>query len=128
MVAHAEGTFENQGWDEQTLVELDEGKTTRARVKQAFIGDIVGDGAVDWDMYYRPDGTAHFVGIYRLTGKLDGRSGTIVMQTTGEFDGKEAKGDWLVVGGTGELRNISGNGRFAAPLGPSGTYALDYEL
>jgi hypothetical protein len=127
-MSHAEGTFENQGWDENTLAELDEGKVTRAHVEQSFAGDVTGAGRVDWDMYYRPDGTAAFVGIYRIDATLDDRSGTIVMRTTGDFDGKEAKGDWLVLGGTGEFRGISGAGRFAAPMGPSGTYQLDYSL
>jgi Protein of unknown function (DUF3224) len=127
-MAHAEGTFENQGWDEQTLAELDEGKVSRATVTQAFTGDIEGLGEVDWDMYYRPDGTANFVAIYRLRAEIGDRSGTVVMQTTGEFDGSEAKGDWAILGGTAELSGITGTGRFAAPMGPKGTYQLDYEL
>jgi hypothetical protein len=127
-MSHAAGTFENQGWDESTLAELEEGKVTRAHVQQAFAGDVTGAGTVDWDMYYRPDGTATFVGIYRIDATIGDKAGTIVMQTTGGFDGKEAKGDWLVLGGTGGLRGIEGHGRFAAPLGPSGTYQLDYTV
>jgi hypothetical protein len=128
MTTHAEGTFENAGWDEQTLAEFDEHKLSRAEVQQTFSGDLTGPGTVAWDMVYRPDGTANFVGLYRLDATLDGRRGTIVLQTTGAFDGQQVDGDWLVVGSTGDLAGLSGTGTFSAPMGPSGTYAFDYDL
>ena len=69
MSTRATGTFKIEGWDEQAYSESDDGaKLTRAAVKQAFSGDIEGEGAVEWLMCYRPDQTADFVGLQRIVG------------------------------------------------------------
>jgi hypothetical protein len=128
VTTHAKGTFENKGWDENDVEVLDEGKITRASVQQSFSGDLAGDGNIDWVMYYRPDGTASYVGVYRIAGTLGERSGTVVIETTGAFEDGVARGDWRVLGGTGELAGVRGTGRFEAPTGPNGSYELDYEL
>jgi Protein of unknown function (DUF3224) len=127
VATHVEGNFENKGWDEETVSEFDGTKITRAHVQQTFAGGIAGDADIDWQMYYRPDGTASFVGLAKITGTVDGRDGTLVVTSNGEFDGKEVHGDWVVVGATGTIEGLSGTGTFAAPMGPSGTYSFDYE-
>ena len=44
-------------------------------------------------MSYRPDETADYIGLQRITGRLGGRSGSSsVLQTYGTFDGKVAAG------------------------------------
>ena len=68
------------------------GKLTAPSVTQTFTGDVEGDGAVQWLMSYRKDGTADFVGLQRVRGSIGGRTGTFVMETIGEFDGKVAAG------------------------------------
>lgn len=131
MATHATGEFELKSWDEEPYDEIEGGgKLTRAVVTQGFTGDIEGDGAVQWLMCYRPDGTADFVGLQRVTGRVGGRSGSFVLQNTGTFDGKQATGPWSVVPGsaTGELRGLSGQGEFGAPHGPKASYTLDYDL
>jgi len=128
MAIHIEGQFENKGWNENTVSEFDGAKITHANVKQAFTGGLDGDADIEWQMYYNPDGTASFVGLAKISGAVDERRGTIVLQSIGVFDGKEARGDLAVVGATGDLQGLRGTGAFAAPLGPSGTYTLDYEL
>jgi Protein of unknown function (DUF3224) len=132
MATHATGKFKIDDWDEQTYAEIEAGgKLTRASVKQAFAGDIEGDGAVEWLMCYRPDKTADFVGLQLINGQLGGRSGSFVLlQTAGTFDGKVARGELSVVpgSGTGELGGLSGRGEFSAPLGGEPSIALDYDL
>jgi hypothetical protein len=131
MTETASGQFKVESWDEQTYAEIDGGrKLTRASVTQAFSGDIEGDGAVEWLMCYREDETADFVGLQRVTGQVGGRSGTFVLRTDGIFDGREAKGEWFVVPGSGteELRGLRGKGGFTAPLGPEATITLDYDF
>ena len=128
MSTHAKGTFENKSWDEDTIETIGDGKVTRASVKQSFTGDISGDSNVDWHMYYAPDGTASFVGLQRIDARLGDRAGTIVVQTTGVYDGSEARGDWVVVGGTDGLAELSGTGEFSAPMGSTGEYRLDYDF
>jgi hypothetical protein len=131
MTETASGQFKVESWDEQTYAEFDGGgKLTRASVTQAFSGDIEGHGAVEWLMCYRPDETADFVGLQRVTGQVGERSGTFVLRTNGIFDGREAKGEWFVVpgSGTGDLRGLRGRGGFTAPLGPEATITLDYDF
>lgn len=131
MATEATGTFKLEGWDENTYEELDGGrKLTDARVKQTFSGDIEGEGEVRWLMAYRPDETADYIGLQRITGSLGGRSGTFVLQTSGTFDGKVAAGPWEVLAGsgTGELEGLSGSGTFKAPMGGAPEVTLSYEL
>ena len=124
-----QGSFDVTSWNEETYEELpDGGKLTRAVVEQAFSGDIVGEGAVRWFMAYLADGTAHFVGLQRVRGTIDGRSGTFLMETSGAFDGTEAHGSWTVVAGTEALEGLRGTGGFRAPHGSHATWELDVEL
>ncbi|MHB8531371.1 MAG: DUF3224 domain-containing protein [Solirubrobacteraceae bacterium] len=132
MTARATGTFAIEGWDETTYMDTEEGgKLTKASVKQAFSGDIEGEGSVEWLMCYGADETAHFVGLQRIVGRIGERSGTVaLLQTHGTFDGKEAKGELSVVpgSGTGELRGLRGTGAFGALHGAVASMTLDYEI
>ena len=128
-MATASGSFSVASWNEDTYDEPDGGgKLTRATVGLTFSGAVEGDASVQWLMAYRADGTAHFVGLARLRGTVDGRSGTFVLENTGEFDGMVARGSWSIVAGsgTGALEGLSGTGGFEA--GQEATYTLDYEL
>jgi Protein of unknown function (DUF3224) len=132
MAARATGKFEIKGWDEKPYGEI-EGtrKLSQASVKQAFSGDIEGEGDVQWLMCYREDETADFVGLQRVVGQLGDRSGSFVLlQTDGTFDGSVARGRLSVVpgSGTGELEGLSGEGEFRAPHGSEASVTLDYEL
>jgi hypothetical protein len=132
MSTQASATFKIEGWDEKPYAEIEgDRKLTQASVKQAFAGDIEGEGSVEWLMCYRPDKTADFVGLQRIVGQIGGRSGSFVLlQTEGTFDGKVAKGRLSVVpgSGTGELSGLTGSGEFSAPSEGEPTIALDYEL
>jgi Protein of unknown function (DUF3224) len=121
------GSFENTSWDEKSIEEREDGaKLTQAAVTQKFDGDIHGDGAAQWLMSYRSDGTAHFVGLQRVDGTIDGRKGSFVLETLGDFDGKVASWTATVVPGSGtrELDALSGSGSFEAPLGSTAEFAM----
>ena len=131
MAKRATGEFKVESWNEETYADLDGGrKLTRASVGQSFSGDIEGEGSVEWLMCYREDGTAHVVGLQRIIGSIGGRSGSVVLETTGAFDGQEAKGAWTVVpgSGTGDLSGLRGRGEAVAPLGSTASFTLDYEF
>jgi hypothetical protein len=131
MSSHASGKFKIESWDEQRYGELDDGGgLARASVVQAFRGDIEGEGSVEWLFCYRPDKTADFVGLQRVTGQIGSRNGSVVLRSAGTFDGTEAKGDLSVVpdSGTGELRGLRGEGGFSAPIGSDATVTLDYDF
>ena len=124
------GAFKVASWNEEAYDERDGQRLTRASVTQRFEGDIAGDGAAEWLMAYRPDGTARFVGLQLVDGTIAGRRGTFVLETAGEFDGRVARWEASVVSGssTGELAELSGRGRFEAPFGSQASYELELEL
>jgi hypothetical protein len=125
------GEFELVTWNEEPYDQLDNGgKLTRATVTQNFTGGLSGTGSVVWLMCYQADGTARFVGLQRIDGTLDGRSGSFVAETSGDFDGGEASGRWTILpgSGTGELADIRGDGKFRAPRGPKAEVEFDYSL
>lgn len=126
----ATGSFQVETWDEQPYHEDASGKLTQAIVAQAFSGGIAGRGEARWLMAYRPDGTAHFLGLQRVEGSVDGRQGAFVMATTGDFDGTTATWRVEIVEGTatGALAGITGSGRFGAEHGPEATYAVDFDF
>jgi hypothetical protein len=98
----------------------------------AFEGDLEGEGNVEWLMGYGDDGTAAFVGLERVVGKVGDRSGSFVLQHTGTFDGAMARAKLTVVpgSGTGELEGLEGEGTLEAGLGSDGVrnLELDYSL
>ena len=126
MSTQAKGTFKIDSWDEQPYAD----RLSRAQVKATYSGDIEGQGETEWLMCYREDKTADFVGFQRIVGRLGGRSGSFVFESTGAFDGKEATGPLAIVqgSGTGELEGIVGQGTLSAPLGGEPSVSLDYDF
>lgn len=127
----ATGAFEVKGGSEDPYDELDGGiRLTHASGSQAFTGDIDGDGAVHWLMLYRPDKTAQFVGLQRITGSIGGRQGSFVAAAEGDHDGTGSTITFTIIAGsgTGGLTGISGEGSLIAKGGPKGTYELEYVL
>src|SRR6476469_3577617 len=133
MTTHATAEFEVKSWDENQALESKTGsKVTQASVTMALAGDLEGEGTVEWLMGYGDDGTAAFVGLERVVGKVGDREGTFVLQHTGTFDGKLAKADLSIVpgSGTGDLAGISGEGKLEAGFGDDGVRSLelDYDV
>jgi Protein of unknown function (DUF3224) len=132
MSTHITGKFKYTSWDENAYEEeLSSGRRlTRASVVQDPSGDIEGEGSAEWLMCLRPDKTATFVGLQRVTGTIGERSGSFVVESHGTFDGELARGRWTVVPGSGtdDLRDIRGKGSWEAPHGPEATFELDYDL
>jgi Protein of unknown function (DUF3224) len=127
----ANARFAIKNWDEKPYSEgPDLPKLTRASVSKTYSGDITGEGQVEYTMMYRSDGSATFVGLERVTGGIAGKSGSFVLQRTGVFEGGQAKESYSVVpgSGTGDLRNLAGDGRTAVGHGMEHPFSLTYEL
>lgn len=101
-------------WDGKPAAEVPAPKTTVATDTATIAGEIEGEVADRWLMSYAADGTARFVGLTHVTGKVAGRTGTLVLQHTGRFDAEGLHTDFTVVPGSGtdELSGISGAGTF----------------
>jgi Protein of unknown function (DUF3224) len=131
MTTKAIGRIEVMTWNETPYDEKEGSpKLVRVDVTEKFSGDIEAEGAVTFLQTVRADGSASFVGVERVTGKLGGRSGSFVLQDEGTLEGGIVKGTWFVVpgSGTGELVGLTGSGGFEAALGQHANITLDYSL
>jgi hypothetical protein len=131
MKKDASARFAIKNWDEKPYSESpDEPKLTRATVTKTYTGDIEGQAQVEYLMMYRGDGSATFVGLERVVGRIGGKSGTFVLQRTGSFEGGQAKESYSVIPGsaTGELRGLVGDGSSAVGHGMEHPFTLSYEL
>jgi hypothetical protein len=98
-------------WDEQPVAQFDDGsRITRATVRLDEGVDGLTSGSFESVMYYRPDGTSHYVAVLHLLATLDGRSGVLVAAGSGAFDGTTASGEYALVPAstTGELDGLVG--------------------
>lgn len=131
MKKSANARFAITKWEEESYVEIpDHPKLTRARVAKTYTGDIEGEGQVEYLMMYRGDGSATFVGLERVVGKIGGRTGTFVLQRTGTFEGGQAKESYSVVPGsaTGDLQGLQGDGSSAVGHGMEHPFTLGYKV
>jgi len=127
----ANARFAIKAWDEKPYNEGDGlPRLTRASVTKSYTGDIDGDGHVEYLMTYRADGTASFVGHERITGSIAGRTGSFVLQRTGVFEGGQAKESYSVIpgSGTGDLKDLRGDGTSSVGHGMEHPFVLHYEL
>jgi hypothetical protein len=127
----ANARFTIKRWDEKPYSEGEDlPKMTRASVDKTFTGDIDGEGHVEYLMMYRTDGTATFVGLERITGRMAGKRGSFVLERTGVFEDGQAKESYSVIAGsgTGELRSLRGEGTSSVGHAAEYPFALNYEL
>lgn len=101
----------------------------RIHVEEEFTGDLKAAGVATMLQVLRPSGSASFCALERVTGTLAGRSGTFVLQDTGDLAAdRRVVGTWFVVpgSGTGGLAGLRGEGGFEARLGENANASLDY--
>jgi hypothetical protein len=131
MKKSANARFAIKTWDEKPYNE-GQGlpRLTRASVMKTFTGDIEGEGQVEYIMMYRGDGSATFVGLERVVGRIGGKSGTFVLQRIGVFENGQAKESYSVIPGsaTGELQGLRGDGSTAVGHGVEHPFSLNYDL
>ncbi|HET6170273.1 MAG TPA: DUF3224 domain-containing protein [Terracidiphilus sp.] len=85
---------------------------SQVQVVEEFTGDIVGTGTACFLMVVSADGSAHFTGMERFTGKLGDRSGSFILRNSGTLKDGDLSSEWLVIpeSGTGELSGLRGQG------------------
>src|SRR5262245_54029864 len=123
--------FAITSWDEKPYGEgQDLPRLTRASVTKTYTGSITGEGHVEYLMMYRSDGSATFVGLERVVGRVADKTGSFVLQRIGVFEGGQAKESYSVVPGsaTGELLGLLGEGQSSVGHGMEHPFTLDYEL
>lgn len=131
MTKSATARFAIKNWDEKAYSEgPGQPKLTRASVTKTYTGELEGDGQVEYLMMYRSDGSATFVGLERVVGRIGAKAGTFVLQRTGVFEGGQAKESYSIVPGsaTGDLQGLVGDGSSAVGHGLEHPFTLSYEL
>ena len=131
MKQSANARFVITSWEEKPYSEgAGLPKLTRASVVKTFSGDIEGEGHVEYLMMYRSDGSATFVGLERITGRIGDRTGSFVLQRTGVFEGGQAKESYSVIPGsaTGALHSLRGAGSSALGHGAEYSFVLNFDL
>ncbi|MEV5933901.1 DUF3224 domain-containing protein [Streptomyces sp. NPDC052079] len=108
-------------------------RLAHAKVTNAFAGGIEAEATTcDYTVAYLTETTGAFAGMELLTGAVDGRAGTFVLEERGRFtsDGTVHCTFEVVEGsGTGELTGLRGTGGFTYRHGETKVpYAFEYAV
>jgi hypothetical protein len=131
MKKSANARFAIKSWEEKPYNEgQGRPKLTRASVTKTYTGDIEGEAQVEYLMMYRSDGSAAFVGLEQVVGRIGGKAGTFVLERSGVFESGQAKESYSVIPGsaTGDLQGLVGDGSSAVGHGMEHPFTLSYEL
>lgn len=134
MPAQTTGRISYANWEEHPVGSAGPGpRLAHAAVTNDFAGGIEAAGTTcEYSIVYTSDKTGTFTGLELLTGRLDGREGSFVLEERGEFaaDGTVRCTFEVVPGSaTGELAGLSGSGSFVySPGEPSFPYDFAYVL
>ncbi|MBD0691654.1 DUF3224 domain-containing protein [Streptomyces sp. CBMA123] len=127
-MAEASGSFVVTAF-EPVETEQQEGSVLgRARIAKTFTGGLSGRGEVRMlSVGDAAGGPASYVAVEHVTGELDGRAGSFVLQHAAwDTTGVTIR---VVPGtGSGELAGITGEFRLAVDESGTHTYVLAYEL
>ncbi|HZC26204.1 MAG TPA: DUF3224 domain-containing protein [Actinopolymorphaceae bacterium] len=135
MTSKANGTFRTTSWDEKPPSDDDKGpRLSHAHTTTTFDGVVEGSSTADYVMYYSGQGegwgSGTYTGLEQITGTVEGRSGSFVVQHAGEFGGTTVSTRWTVLpgSGTGALADLRGEGAFSGGHGEDAVaYTFDYQ-
>ena len=120
-------TVEVIGYERHVIAEADASGTSLVRdtLTEQFAGGINGQGLAEHIRHLRPDGSNTFVGIERISARINGRSGSLSLTCHGttRADGV-VHGVWRVIPGSGtdQLAGLLGRGEFTAHPQPNGRW------
>jgi hypothetical protein len=130
MSEHAQGTFEVRLEREPPYDVADGVSLGRSTIHKRFEGDLEGTSTGQMLAVLTPvEGSAAYVAIERVIGRLAGRSGTFVLQHSGAMTQgeRQLRVDVAPDSGTGELQGL--RGRMTIEIaGGQHFYRFDYEL
>ena len=123
--------FEITAWEESPADTPTEGPPiARITVRKTFTGDLAGESTAELiTCRSADDTTALYTAVERVTGTLDGRTGTFVIQHGGIAGGPEIRQfGWVVPGSaTGDLRGLSATVHFQHDE-HGALFTMDYDL
>ena len=130
MSERATASFDITTWDEQPYDERDGVKLSRTRVVKVFRGEIEGESTAELLMALAGEDSAAYVGVERVTGRVNGRQGSFVYLHTATAAGGVQSAAWPVMAGSGsgELAGIRGQIRIDNLPDGGHVVTLDYDL
>lgn len=126
--AHA--TFTNLTYETETYDEAPGAQLGRMHITRRFTGDLEGESSAELLTATTPEGSAVFLGLDRIAGRLHGREGSFVLQHGGEIDASGATtwGRIVPASATGSLAGLSGTSQITVDEDGTHRLTLDYEL
>jgi hypothetical protein len=118
--------FECTNWEESAYAEVANGpKIGDAKMAFRYRGVLEGEGKSAGLLIYTADGSGTATGAEFFTGRVNGREGTVILETTNTFDAEGVTGTFKIVPGTGtgELADATGHGAYEMKMG---TYSTEY--
>lgn len=130
MTIHATATFDITAWEPEEYFNEDGITLGRTRVAKVFKGKLDGESTAELLMAGAPGGSAAYVGVERVTGRLNGRQGSFVLIHNASMasDGQFLTLTIMRDSGTGELSGIHGEGTITIDEQGGHTLTLDYDL
>ncbi|WP_084963139.1 DUF3224 domain-containing protein [Thermoactinospora rubra] len=128
----AKGTFDVHDWTPQPpLADHDGISVAHVTLRKTFHGDLTGSSVVHMTIATTPvEDSRSYVAVERVTGTLDGREGTFLLQHSAAMDRGEQTLRISVVpdSGTGELAGL--RGVMDIHIAPDGghSYTFDHNL
>jgi uncharacterized protein DUF3224 len=125
------GIFQITNWDETPYIDNEDGsKQSHAKITQNYSGFIDGSSELQYLMSYQSSALALFVGFKVIAGKVNGKTGSFVLQHNGKFENGVASSNFIVVpnSGTDELENIEGSGSFKSGEAGQANYELTINI
>ena len=126
----AVATFRNDSYDEHTYDDREGTVLGRLHITRTFEGDITGRSSAELLTARSSDGSATYVAIDRISGSVDGREGSFVLEHHGTVTAAGASTAGAVVpgSGTGELRGLAGTVEISVDEDGVHRLALDFTL
>ncbi len=92
------GSFQITDWQESTDKQFDDGgKLSTAAVCQDYSGDITGKSELKYQMNYRANGTASFIGFEYITGLIANKPCRLTLKHDGQFEAGKARSRFVVI-------------------------------
>ena len=126
----AAATFVNDTYEEEPYDDRDGTVLGRIHITRTFEGDLEGTATAELLTATTESGSAAYVALDRITGRLHGRTGSFVLQHHGTISsaGSAIAGAVVPDSATGELRGLRGTGEISVDEQGTHHLTLDYEL
>jgi len=129
-MAAAVAVFVNDTYETEPYDQGGDAEFARVHITRTFSGDLEGTARAELLTVSAQEGSAAYVALDAIRGRLAGREGSFVLEHHGVVSpaGADTAGVVVPGSGTGELQGLSGTARIA--VDPDGTHRLllEYEL